>query len=159
MHPKKNIPLHLHKDIVYQWISPEETCNSSYIGESSRCLENRIKEHNNSTTSAIYQHNSTYNHPKADMSHFKNINQDSKQVSTEAREAIHIRRTNPGLNLNIGKTYLPNIFDQLLGATYNCSTDISTIPNIPQNTNNSSTGSSTKSNAPIFLPQSTALGY
>ena len=111
MQPKDKIPLHLQQDIVYQWTCTEETCNSSYIGESSKCLENRIKEHNNSTTSAIYQHSSTQNHPKADISQYKIIDQDSKQVSREAREAIHIRRTNPALNHNIGKMYIPNIFN------------------------------------------------
>ena len=65
---------------------PDKTCNSSYIGESSRCLENMIKEHNTLTTSAIYQHSSTHNHPKADISHFKIIDQDSKQVSKETRD-------------------------------------------------------------------------
>ena len=95
MHPKDKINPHLYQDLVYQRTCPEETCNSSYIGESSRYLENRIKEHHTSTTSAIYQHNSTYNTHKADISHFKIIDQDSKQVSMEAREAIHIRGTNP----------------------------------------------------------------
>ena len=130
-------------DIVNQWICPEETCNSSYIGESSRCLENRIKEHNNSTISAIYQHRSTYNHPKADISHFKITDQDSKQVSREARKAIQIRRTNPVLNYNIGKMYIPNIFNQLLGATRH-----STNPNNPKIPNNASVDSSTTSNPP-----------
>ena len=100
MHPKDKIPSQLHQDLVYQWTCPEETCNSSYIGESSRCLDNRVKEHNTSISSTIYQHSSTHNHAKADISQFIIIDQDSKQVSREAREAIHIRRSNPALNHN-----------------------------------------------------------
>ena len=103
MCPRGKIPTHLSKDIVYQWVFQEETCNSSYIGESSRFLENKIMEHNTSTTSAMYQHRSTHYHLKADISHSKIIDQDRKQVSREAREAIHIKRTNPVLNHNIGK--------------------------------------------------------
>ena len=120
----------MHQDVVYQWTCPEENCNSSYIEESTRCLENRVKEHNTSTTSNIYQHSSTHNHPKADISQFKIIDQDSKQVSREAREAIHIQRSNPALNHNLGKMYIPNIFNQLLGTTNSPSADISTRPNI-----------------------------
>ena len=84
-------------------------------------------------TSAIYQHSSTQNHPKADILQFKFIDQDSKQVSREARKAIHIRRTNPAPNSNIGKMCIPNIFNQLLGTINNPSADISTNFNILHN--------------------------
>ena len=70
---RKRFPSHLYKYILYRWVCPEETYNSSHMGESSRCLENRIKQHNTSTTSAICQYSSTHNHPKADISHFKII--------------------------------------------------------------------------------------
>ena len=128
MHPKDKIPHHLHKDVVYQCICPAGTCNSSYIEESSRCLENGIREHNTSTISAIYQHSSPYNHPKADISHFKIIDQDNKQVSSETQETIHIRRTNPALSCNVGKMYIPHIFNHLLGTINRSSADISTNP-------------------------------
>ena len=45
MHPKDEIPLHLKQNVVYKWCSPEESCNHFYIGDSSRCLENRVKKH------------------------------------------------------------------------------------------------------------------
>ena len=86
-----------------------EHCNSSYNGESSRCLESRIKDHNSSATSAIFQHSSFNTHPKADISQFKIMDQDRKQVSREAREAINIRRNNPALNHNMGKMNIPKI--------------------------------------------------
>ena len=65
------------------------------------------------------------NHPKANVSHFKISNQDSKQVAREAREAIHIRINNPALNHNIGKMYIIEIINNLLGA------DVSTIESNP----------------------------
>ena len=41
---------------------------------------------------------STLHSPKAYISQFNIIDQDRKQISSEAREAIHIRRNNPALN-------------------------------------------------------------
>ena len=94
MYPKDKITSQLKQSIVYKWFCPEENCNHSYIGEFSRCLENRIKEHNSHITSAIYQHSVSNNHPRANIFHFKILDQDSKQVAREAREAIHIRIDN-----------------------------------------------------------------
>ena len=89
MHPKVKIPSHLKWNIVYKVSCLEENCNLSYVGESSRCMENRIKECKSQVTSAIYQHSVSNNHPKANISYFKRIDQDSKQVAKKAREAIH----------------------------------------------------------------------
>ena len=94
MHPMDKMPTQLQQDVVHQWTCPEDNCNSSYIRESSRCLESRVKEHNTSPTSTIFQHSTTYNHPKGDISQFKVIDQDRKQASREAREALHIRMNN-----------------------------------------------------------------
>ena len=82
------------------------------------------------------------------MKCLKIIDQDSKQVSREAREAIHTRRTNPALNCNIGKMYIPNTFNQLLQIINNPSTDICTKPNILQNT---STICSIRSTRAVYL--------
>ena len=43
MHPKDETPLHLKQNSL-QMVFPEEICSQSHIGESSRCLENRLKE-------------------------------------------------------------------------------------------------------------------
>ena len=134
MHPKDKIPTQLHQDVVYQWTCTNENCNSSYIGESSRCLENMVKEYNTSSTSTIFQHCTTQNHTKANTSQFKITDQDRKQVS---REAIHTRGNNPALNHNIGKLYIPKIFNHILGATHNTNADVSTNYNAKQNPSSS----------------------
>ena len=72
----------------------------SYIGKSSRWLQNRVKEHSSHVTSIAYQHSVSNNHPKPSISHLKILYQDSKPV---AREAIQIRIKNPALNCNMGK--------------------------------------------------------
>ena len=105
MHPKDIIPSQLKQNIVYKWFCPEENCNLSYLGESSRCLEKRVKEHNSHVTRAIYKHSISNNHPSANISHFKIIYQDKNQVAREDREAIHIRINNLALNHNTGKMY------------------------------------------------------
>ena len=126
MHPKDKIATQLHQDVVHQWTCTNENCSSSYIGKSSRFLESRVKEHSNLSTSAIFQHCTTLNYPKANISQFEIIDQDRKQVS---REAIHIRRNNPAPNWNIGKLNIPKIFNQILGLTHNTSADVSTKSN------------------------------
>ena len=73
MHPKDKIPTQLHQDMIYQWTCSNENCNSSYIGESNKCLESRVKEHNTSSTSAIFQHCTNRNHPKANISQLKSL--------------------------------------------------------------------------------------
>ena len=44
------------------------------------------------------------------------IDQDSTHVARKATEVIHIKINNPALNENTGKMYIPEIFNQLLGA-------------------------------------------
>ena len=82
--------------------------------------------------------------PKADISQFTIIDQDRKQVSREAREAIYIRRDNPVLSCNIGKMNIPKIFNQILGISYSTSTDVSTNPNDQNNNNPSSINRATR---------------
>ena len=103
MHPKEKTPTQLKQDEVYQWACANENCNSSYIGESSRCLKSRVKEQNTSSTSTIFQHYTTQTHPKANISQFTTTDQEREQVFREVIEAIHIRRNSPAINLNIGK--------------------------------------------------------
>ena len=102
-------------------------------------MESRGKEHSTSSMSTICQHRTTCNDPKADVSQFKILDQDRKQVSREAREAIHIRKNNPALNQNIGKMNIPKIFNQILNTDNNSSVEDSTNSNNkPNPTANSS---------------------
>ena len=95
-------------------------------------MESKVKELNTSSTSTIFQHSITNNHSKADISQSTIIDQDRKQVSREAREAIHIRKNNPALNCNISKMNIPKIFNQILGTSYSTSADVSTNSNKPK---------------------------
>ena len=112
MHPKDKVPSHPKQNIVYKWFCLEENCNLYYTEESSRYMENRIKEHNGLIISVISQHSVSNNHPRANISHFKIIGQDSKQVAREAKEAIHIRINNPGPQLQHRKNGYPRNLQQ-----------------------------------------------
>ena len=85
MHTKEKNPLHFVQNIVYKLSCAEGRCSQSYIDESSRYLENRVKEHSSQVTSTIYIHNESNNHPLPNISHFKVKDQDNKQFTKEAR--------------------------------------------------------------------------
>ena len=115
MHPKDKIDPSLKKDVVYQWSCSKTNCKSSYIGETSRSLSERVKEHSKERNSAIYQHCTTTGHPLPTLDHFKVIDQEKSQIACEAKEAIHIRTRDPELNRNVGKMVIPHVFDPILG--------------------------------------------
>ena len=115
MHPKDKISNNQKKDLIYHWEFKADGCNSSYIGEMSRALGERVKEHSKSTTLAILKHCKDFHHPLPSISDFNIIDKDPSQITREAKEAIHIRRLDPSLNRNIGKMSIPHCFDHLLG--------------------------------------------
>ena len=115
MHPKDKIPTDQKKDLVYHWECKADGCNSSYIGETSRALGKRVKEHSKSTTSAILKHCKDFYHLLPSISDFRFLSNPS-QITREAKEAIQIRRLDPNLNQNIGKMSIPHCFDPLLRA-------------------------------------------
>ena len=116
MHPKDKISNDQKKDLVYHWECKADGCNSAYIGEMSRALGERVKEHSKSKTLAILKHCKDFHHPLPSISDFNIIDKDPSQITWEAKEAIHIRRLDPSLNRNIGKMSIPHCFDHLLGA-------------------------------------------
>ena len=116
MHPKDKISTYQKKDIVYHWECQADGCKSSYIGETSRALGERVKEHSKSTTSAILKHCKDFHHPLPSISDVSIIDKNPSQITREAKEAIHIRRLDPNLNQNIGKMAIPHCFDPLISA-------------------------------------------
>ena len=116
MHPKDRISNDQKKDLVYHWECKADGCTSSYIGETSRALGERVKEHSKATTSAILKHCKDFHHPLPSIDDCNIIDKEPSQVTREAKEAIHIRRLDPSLNRNIGKMSIPQCFDNLLGA-------------------------------------------
>ena len=69
--------------------------------------------HSSHATISIYLHCDSNNHPLVDIFHFRVIDQDSKQVMKEAREALHIRINKPALDNNTGKMHILEIITRL----------------------------------------------
>ena len=116
MHPKDKVPTSQNKDIVYHWKFQADGCSSSYIGENSRSLGERVKEHSKSKTSAILKHCKDFHHPLPSIKNFTIIDKDSSQITQEAKEAIVIQKLDANLNRNIGKMSIQHCFDPLIGA-------------------------------------------
>ena len=104
MHPKDKIPTNQKKDVVYFWECQADRCKSSYVGETSRALSERVKENCKSSTSTILKHCTDHYHPLTSVSNFNIIDKDPSQITWEAKEAIHIQRLDTNLNRNIGKS-------------------------------------------------------
>ena len=116
MHPRALDFISNNKDVVYHWECQADVCKSSYVGETSRALGERVKEHCKSSTSAILKHCTDFHHPLPSISNFNIINKDPSQITQEVKEAIHIQRLDPNLNRNIGKMSIPHCFDHLISA-------------------------------------------
>ena len=87
-----------------------------YIGETSRSLSDHIKEHcKEGTNSAIYQQCSIKGHPSPIINQFKIIDREKAQIAHEAKEAIHIQKSDCELSRNVGKMVIPHLFDSILG--------------------------------------------
>ena len=96
-------------------LSREQVLNLGPVTWQSAALPTELSQrdkYNSQVTSAVYIHSIPNIHPSSNSSHFKIIDQHSKQV---VREAIHITIRNHVFNCNTGKMYIPEIFNHLLG--------------------------------------------
>ena len=81
MHPKDKVSIEQEKDAVYQWECQADGCNPSYIGEMSRALRERVKEHSKLTTSAILKHCTDHHHLLPSITNFSIIDKDPSQIT------------------------------------------------------------------------------
>ena len=86
-------------------------CDEEYIGESARTFAERFKEHQKAPSS-IYDHNNTSGHT-ATIDNFSIVGREDWNHMRTIKEALYIRVNNPFLNRNIGKYYLPHIWDEI----------------------------------------------
>jgi len=88
-------------------------CNKQYVGETSRVLETRIKEHLSRDSSAVHKHCQLTGH-SVDSSKTKVRATESNAFKRRIREAIEIRLRKPSLNRD-NVFELANIFSTILG--------------------------------------------
>ena len=90
-----------------------EQCDKEYVGESSRLLETRIKEHLSGNSSAFHEHCQLTWH-SVDSSKTKVLATESNTFKRRIREEIEIRLRKPSLNRDHGFE-LAKIFNTILG--------------------------------------------
>ena len=62
---KDHVPQKYKSDVAFKCTYPQTDCNESYIGETERCFEERIVDHNKlHKKSDIYKHSSENSHPQ-----------------------------------------------------------------------------------------------
>ncbi len=114
--PKDKDPKGAKQDIIYHIPCGYESCGATYIGETGRMLEERIKDHTTNPNSSIKRHHVDTGHPLPCHTdkNVKIIGVESNPFNRKVKEAIYIKTNNPVLNQNVGKFNLPRIYDQLL---------------------------------------------
>ena len=99
---KNSIPSLLKSCVVYEFSCAG--CNSRYVGETTRHLSTRIKEHTHSDkNSHIYKHLHTSPHCKSKYNHscFRILDTANSPFSLKLKEALYIQKLKPDLNKQI----------------------------------------------------------
>ena len=112
MKPKDKDPKDSKSGVIYSYQCPHLDCNEEYIGETSRTLGERRKEHLNQP-SPIHGHSQTTGH-FIENNNFNIIGRMDWGQARTIKESIYIRVNNPTLNQNIGKYNLNHIWDRVL---------------------------------------------
>ena len=112
MKPKDQDPRDNKSGVIYSYQGNHLDCNEEYIGETSRTLGERRKEHLRQP-SAIHRHIQQTGHGITEDS-FSIIGREDQGQARTIKESIHIRVNNPTLNQNIGKYNLNHIWDRVL---------------------------------------------
>jgi len=81
---------------------PEEGCNKTYVGETGRCLNERVKDHvGRDTKSHYFKHSITTGHPSASIEDFDILSGGYRQNKFRRKlsEALFIKDIKPNLNV------------------------------------------------------------
>ena len=115
MAPKDKDPITNKSWVIYSYKCSEDGCEEEYIGESARTFAERFKEHQKSP-SQIYDHCNTSDH-KVTINNFTIAGREDQNLTRTIKEALFIKVNDPSLNRDIGKYYLPHIWDEVLHKT------------------------------------------
>ena len=97
---------------IYWFQCGDLTCDDEYIGETSRTIGERFKEHLKDL-SPIHHHNNHTSHPTS-QNNFQIIGREGCGLARNIKESIFIRINNSTLNRNISKFKLPDIWEGVL---------------------------------------------
>ena len=110
--PKDQDPKNHKNNVIYSYQCGEVDCDEEYIGETSRALEERYKEHLKES-SLIHVHNLQTGH-RTNPDNFNKLGREDQGLTRLIKESIYIRVNNHTLNRNIGKFNLSHIWDRVL---------------------------------------------
>ena len=99
-------------NVIYSYQCKEVDCNEEYIGETSRTLGEKYREHLREP-SPINVHSIQTGH-NANEDNFSILGREDWGLTMLTRESIYIRVNNPTLKSNIGKFNLSHIWDRVL---------------------------------------------
>ena len=112
VHPKDKVPLEDRAGLVYHIKCGD--CSASYVGETERKLQKRIKEHHR-TTSPV-GHHLNYNKHSINKDSVKVLHQESNWFRRGVAEAIYIEKERPILNRDRGRHTLPVIYREIVNS-------------------------------------------
>ena len=113
--PRTRILSQIKVESWYRYKCSEHGCNEEYIGESARNFAERFKEHQKAP-SPIFDHSYITGH-NININNFTIVGREDQNLTRAIKEALFIRVNDPSLNRNIGKYYLPHIWDEVLHTT------------------------------------------
>ena len=107
--PKDKDPLDRKSEAIYWYQYGELASDEEYIGETSRTIQERYKEHLKEP-SPICGHCNISGHGTS-PDNFTIIRREGHDLARTIKELIYIRVNNPTLNRNVGKYNLHQIWD------------------------------------------------
>ena len=110
--PKDQDPKEKKSGAIYMYQCGELMCSKEYIGEASRTLGERYKEHLKEP-SPIHVHSLQTGH-NTTPDNFNIIGREDHGLARTIKESIYIRVNNPTINRNIGKFNLNHIWGRVL---------------------------------------------
>ena len=112
MKPKDKDPKDSKSGVIYSYQCPHLDCDEEYIGETSKSLGERRKEHLKQSC-PIHGHGQTTGH-SIENNNFNIIGREDWGQARTIKESIYIRVNNPTLKQHIGKYNLNHILDRVL---------------------------------------------
>ena len=110
--PKDQDPKERKSGVIYSYQCWEITCDEEYIGETSRTLGEKFREHLKEPL-PIHVHTLQSGH-NATQEDLNIIGREDQGLARTIKESIYIRVNNLTLNRNIGKFNLNHIWDRVL---------------------------------------------
>ena len=110
--PKDQDPNDKKSGVIYSYQCGEIVYDEEYIGETSRTLVERYREHLKEP-SPIHVHRLQTGH-NSTPDNFNIIGREDQGLARTIKESIYIRINNPTLNRNMGKFILNHIWDTVL---------------------------------------------